>query len=273
MEKVSVFLLWLAIFVYAAAFAFYASYFISRKQITGTLATAITVCGGLIQTGSLFSRWLSSKQSLGASAYESLVIVAWFVIIGYLVIEHFADLKTLGMFVTPLVCIFLIKAWSYYHPPGPRIEVLRGSFISAHFMSMFVASAAFAIAAGAAVLYLLQEWHFKRKKSDSILGRLPSLQILDDVGHKSIIVGFLFLTTTLITGAIRAYQVWGTFFDAIVIATFLTWAIYAFYLVLRVAVGWMGRRSAILALAGFLFVISIRFLVVPYMSFLHGFKG
>ncbi|MDO8885937.1 cytochrome c biogenesis protein CcsA [Candidatus Oleimmundimicrobium sp.] len=273
MEKVSVVLFWLAALAYAAGFALYASHFISRRQITGTLATAVTVCGGLIQTGSLFFRWLSSKQSLGASAYESLAIVVWFVIIGYLVLERFADLKTLGMFVTSLACIFLIKAWSYYHLPGPRMEVLQGSFISAHFMSMFVASAAFAIAAGAAILYLLQEWHFKRKKSDSILARLPSLQVLDDVGYKSVIVGFLFLTTTLITGAIRAYQIWGTFFDAIVIATFLTWVIYVFYLVLRVAAGWMGKRSAILALVGFLFVISIRFLIVPYMSFLHGFKG
>jgi len=273
MEKVSVFLFWLAIFAYAAAFVLYADHFISRRLMTGTLATIVTVCGGAIQAGSLFFRWLVSKQSLGASAYESLAIVVWFVIVGYLVIEYFLNLKTLGMFITPLACIFLIKAWNYYHPPGPRIEILQGSFIDAHFMSMFVASAALTIAAGAAVLYLLQEWHFKRRKSNSFLGRLPSLQVLDDVECKSVIVGFLFLTTTLVTGAIRAYQVWGTFFDAIVIATFLTWVIYAFYLLLRVAAGWRGKRSAVLALVGFLFIMSIRFVIVPYMSFLHGFRG
>jgi len=56
-------------------------------------------------------------------------------------------------------------------------------------------------------------------------------------------------------------------------ATFLTWVIYVFYLLLRVAVGWRGKRSAVLALVGFFFIMSIRFLIVPYMSFLHGFRG
>jgi len=272
-ENISILLFWLAVIAYAVGFGFYASHFISRKQITGTLATIATFCGGLIQAGSLFLRFLASKEFLGASAYESLVIVAWLVIVGYLAIEYFSKIKTLGMFVTPFACIFSIKAWSYYHPPGPRIEILQGSFIDAHFMSMFVASAAFTIAAGAAFLYLLQEWHFKSKKSNPILGRLPSLHVLDDIEHKSVVVGVLFLTTTLITGAIRAYQVWGTFFDAIVISTFLSWVIYAFYLMARITAGWVGRRSAILALVGFLFIMSIRFVIVPYMSFLHGFKG
>ena len=52
-------------------------------------------------------------------------------------------------------------------------------------------------------------------------------------------------------------------FDAVMAVTLLTWAIYAAFLVLRYEAGWRGRRSAYLALAGFLLVVVVRLGSVP----------
>ena len=48
--------------------------------------------------------------------------------------------------------------------------------------------------------------------------------------------------------------------------TFVTWVVWAGYLVLRSARGWAGRRAAYLALAGFVLVIVVR-LALPATHF------
>ena len=53
--------------------------------------------------------------------------------------------------------------------------------------------------------------------------------------------------------------------DALVIATLVTWAAWVAYLILR-AVGWSGRRSAYVALAGFALVVVVR-LALPAVHF------
>jgi ABC-type transport system involved in cytochrome c biogenesis permease subunit len=53
--------------------------------------------------------------------------------------------------------------------------------------------------------------------------------------------------------------------DALVVATLVTWFVWAAYLVLRM-LGSTGRRSAYLALAGFALVVVVR-LALPAVHF------
>ena len=46
--------------------------------------------------------------------------------------------------------------------------------------------------------------------------------------------------------------------DAVMLVAIVTWALYAGYLVARFELGWRGRRSAYLALAGFALVVLVR---------------
>ncbi|MDI6689337.1 MAG: cytochrome c biogenesis protein CcsA [Actinomycetota bacterium] len=273
MERISVFLFWLALAIYALAFAMYANFFASRRHIAGSLATGMTINGWVVHTASLIFRGLASGHLPGATAYESLSAVAWLVIMAYLFVEYFSKSKVLGIFITAINCVFLVKAWGHYQPPGPRLSILRSSLVDVHFMLIFIASAAFTVAAGCGLLYLLQEWQMKGRRPNILFRRLPSLEVLDDVGYRAVLAGFLFFTLCVATGAIQARQVWGTIWDPIVVASAVSWSIYAFYLLLRAAAGWMGKRAAILAIIGFLCVMSIRFAIVPYVSYLHGFRG
>lgn len=273
MEKASVFLFWFSFILYTAALLLYASFFISRKQTTGGLATGTLIGGWLVHTGSLVFRGLAAGSLPGATAYESLSVVAWLVIVAYLVVEYFFRSKVLGIFITAVDCLFLIRAWGHYQPPGPRLSILQSSLVDVHFMLIFIASAAFTVAAGCGLLYLLQEGQVKRRKPSILFRRLPSLEVLDEVGYGAVLVGFLFFTLCVISGAIQALGVWGTLWDPIVVSSVIAWAIYALYLLSRVMAGWRGRRAAILAIVGFLFIMSIRFAIVPYISYLHGFRG
>jgi ABC-type uncharacterized transport system permease subunit len=49
--------------------------------------------------------------------------------------------------------------------------------------------------------------------------------------------------------------------------TLLTWVVYAAFLVLRWELGWRGRRTAYLALAGFLLVVLVRVVLAPFVHF------
>ena len=49
--------------------------------------------------------------------------------------------------------------------------------------------------------------------------------------------------------------------------TLLTWLVYAAFLVLRYEAGWRGRRTAVLALAGFVLVTLVRVVVTPIGHF------
>ncbi len=81
---------------------------------------------------------------------------------------------------------------------------------------------------------------------------LPRLDVLDDIGYRAVVVGFPFLTLTIILGAIWANTAWGTYWswDPKETASLVTWFIYGSYLHARVMRGWRGKRAAMLLVLG-----------------------
>jgi len=47
---------------------------------------------------------------------------------------------------------------------------------------------------GASILYLMQERALKSKSSSGMFSRLPALQVIDDIGYRSLMLGFPFMT-------------------------------------------------------------------------------
>ncbi|MCK7505808.1 MAG: cytochrome c biogenesis protein [Desulfobacterales bacterium] len=77
----------------------------------------------------------------------------------------------------------------------PRPPQLFKSFwLVAHVTVIFIGEAAFALACGVGILYLIQENSIKTKKRRFFFKRLPSLDLLDSTGYACIVVGFTLLT-------------------------------------------------------------------------------
>ena len=83
---------------------------------------------------------------------------------------------------------------------------------------------------------------------------MPRPQVLDEIGYHAVVVGFPFLTLTIILGAVWANVAWGTYWswDPKETASLVTWFIYGAYLHARVMRGWRGNRAAWLLVLGFL---------------------
>src|SRR6478672_3384187 len=129
----------------------------------------------------------------------------------------------------------------------------HSAWIFVHIALIFTGYAALILSFGASLLYLLQERNLKSKQPGRLLSRLPSLQTIDDIGYRSLLLGFPFMTLGLIAGSVVAQAKFGAvyFRDPKVLLSVLMWMVYMIMLYTRWNSGWRGRRAAYLAMCAF----------------------
>ena len=182
--------------------------------------------------------------------------------------------RTIGVIASPLAAI-AIAVTSLV--PGvqseirPLIPALQSNWLAIHVITCFLGYAAFAIAFGISVGYLIQ---LKRERSPrGPISWLPASQILDDINYKAIVIGFPMLTLGIITGAAWASYAWGSYWswDPKETWSLITWFIYAAFLHARYARDWRGKKTALLSIIGFCAVIFTYFGVNFLLAGLHSY--
>ena len=276
-------LLGITTFTYLLSTIIYAVIFIFKIKSLGRAATAFTIIALLIQTAGLGLRWHESYQlGIGhaplTNMYESVVFFAWTIIALYLFIEWKFKTRIIGAFAVPFA--FLAMAYASMSTDinkniSPLVPALQSNWLIAHVITCFIGYAAFAVAAALGIMYLLKNMSNSKQSTDdsTLLGSLPSLKILDDITHKTMVFGFLWLTAGIITGAIWANSAWGTYWswDPKETWSLITWFVYAITLHARYTRGWGGTRIAWLALIGFVSVIFTYYGVNFLLSGLHSY--
>lgn len=177
--------------------------------------------------------------------------------ITFLYVQYRFNLKVLGVFATVVLSALMLAVVILPDTPVAPDKILKGVWFVAHIIFIFVGEAALGLAAGAGILYLIQEQGIKGKKPGFFFRRLPSLDFLDQVSYTCITTGFALLTFGLVTGFIYAHSIWGRFWswDFKEVFSVGTWLVYAALLHLRLYSGWRGHRSAVMAIAGFAIII------------------
>jgi len=260
----------------------YISYLAFRSEVIGKTATFSLFAGVLIETVAIGMRWYESYQlGIGRASLtnlcESLIFFAWMIAIVYLLTERKFKIKTLGAFVTPFP--FIIMAYASLNPKEiqPLVPALQSNWLISHVVTCFVGYAAFAVSFGVSILYLFKVKAEKRppKSPGVLLGHLPSSAMLDEIGYKTIAIGFPLLTIGIATGAFWANVAWGTYWswDPKETWSLIVWLIYAAYLHARITRGWRGTRAAALSIAGFFATIFCYLGVNLILSGLHSYGG
>ena len=272
----------ISIFVYFFAMVLYVSYLAFRSEALGKVATLTLLSGVLIETTAILMRWYESYQmGIGraplTNLYESLVFFAWTIAIVYLLMERKFKIKTAGAFVTPFP--FIIMAYASLNPNEiqPLVPALKSNWLIAHVVTCFVGYAAFAVSFGVSLLYLFKvnAENKPEKKGGALLDYLPSSELLDEVGYKTIAIGFPLLTIGIITGAFWANVAWGTYWswDPKETWSLIVWLIYAAYLHARITRGWRGEKAALLSILGFVATLFCYLGVNLILSGLHSYGG
>jgi cytochrome c-type biogenesis protein CcsB len=137
------------------------------------------------------------------------------------------------------------------HPSIP--PSLKSGWVYFHSSIAFLAYAAFFLTFVSGILYLIQEKELKEKNFRFLYFRLPSLQVCEELLQRSLFVGFVSMSLTIITGSIWAQQAWGRFWswDPKETAALITWAIYLILVNYRLSSKWRVRRAAYISIAGF----------------------
>ncbi len=273
-------------FAYLLASVFYVAIFIFRAQKIGVVASLVTAVGLLVHTAATALRWIESYQ-MGyghaplSNMYESLVFFAWCIAAFYLWIEWKFKNRIIGAFAMPFA--FASMAYASFASEisaeiKPLIPALQSNWLIAHVVTCFIGYAAFAVACGIGIMYLVKDSSENAKKAGrkgegGLLCTLPDLKVIDDIIYKSVAFGFVWLSVGIITGAIWANEAWGTYWswDPKETWSLITWFIYAAALHARFVRGWSGRRIAWIAIVGFLCVLFTYYGVNFLLSGLHSY--
>jgi cytochrome c-type biogenesis protein CcsB len=212
----------------------------------GRYATILTVNALAFLTASLVFRSIASGHGPFSNMYEFSLAFSWGSLALYLYFEAKYRLRTLGLLVPPVALAMLVYATTVPSDIEPLVPALQNNLLlTVHVAVAILAYGAFALAFGAAVLYLIQG-------RDSIRW-LPRKAVLDEIAYKAVMVGFPLMALVIILGALWANIAWGTYWswDPKETASLVTWLIYGGYLHARVLRGWRGQRSAMLLILGF----------------------
>ncbi len=159
--------------------------------------------------------------------------------------------------MAPLAALMVCGSLILPAPHGTISPLLKTFWLTIHICLTLMGYAALALACLGGILYLIQERQIKGKRFGFFYRRLPSLSQLDTLNYWCLTIGFPLLTAGIISGSLYAQHTLGRFWswDPKEILTIIAWLIYAVLLHERLAVGWRGRRAALLAICGFLVLI------------------
>src|SRR5512137_2086683 len=269
-------------FAYLVSMLLFFAFMASRSKPLGTAGIAVAYFGLLAQTGAIALRWKESyDMGVGhaplSNLYESVVFFTWTIILIYMFIDLKYKYKIVGAFVVPFALLGM--AWAQLGMKNgiePLVPALQSNWLLYHVITCFLGYAAFAVACGISIMYLLKERQEKAEGNSpagGVFSMFPAIRILDDLNYKAIMIGFPLLTLGIVTGAAWANYAWGTYWswDPKETWSLIVWFVYAAFLHARITRGWVGRRAAILSIIGFAATIFCYLGVNLFLSGLHSY--
>ena len=252
--------------LYAAALVAYAWHFAQRNPAIGRSATTLLVAGALSHTFVIGMQTMEAGHVPMTGATSAISTFVWLLALAYLYTEMTTDERAMGVFILPL--LVALQAIPAFRPSvEDRAAVLQSPLFGIHVSSLLFAYASFALACVIGITYVLLFKEIKAKHLGFFYARLPSLQVLDTMNQRAIVIGWIFLTFGIVVGAVWAAQARGglaaldprvqamSLLDPKIFAALVCWFVYSFELFAARRIGWGGRRLAYLSALGFAIVL------------------
>ncbi|BDV41745.1 c-type cytochrome biogenesis protein CcsB [Geotalea uraniireducens] len=274
----------IATFSYLISMLAFFAFLATKKKEVGLAGSLIAYLGFIVHTAAIALRWKESYD-LGhghaplSNLYESVVFFAWTIILIFGILDLKYKYRVVGAFVIPFALFGM--AWAQLSLGSgiePLVPALQSNWLLYHVITCFLGYAAFAVACGLSIMYLIKagkEESPTTTQAGGVIAMFPPVKVLDDLNYKAIMVGFPLLTLGIITGAAWANYAWGTYWswDPKETWSLIVWFIYAAFLHARFTRGWVGKKAAILSIVGFAATIFCYLGVNLILSGLHSYGG
>jgi cytochrome c-type biogenesis protein CcsB len=215
----------------------------NRAALFGTLMTWPAL--GFL-TATLVFRTFATGHGPFANMYEFSIAFAWGAVLANAYFLRRYSQWTIGVVVLPIALALLLYATTVPSEVEPLVPALQNNLLlTVHVATAMIAYGAFAVGFAAAFLYLLQR--------DGRRRLLPGRELLDELSYRATLVGFPFLTLTIVLGAVWADIAWGKYWswDPKESASLVTWIACCGYLHTRATRGWRGKRAALMLMVVF----------------------
>ncbi|MGC8659785.1 MAG: c-type cytochrome biogenesis protein CcsB [Desulfomonilaceae bacterium] len=252
----------------------YVTFLLRSKGSKCLSGFAFVTAGLLAHTISIIHLFIAQGYFPMATGFDALSLFAWLVIAIHTMLQ-LRDLNpVLGAMAAPIATVLMFAASTLsYQITQPIVPVLKSWWLPIHVSFALAGNAVFTVMAMVGAMYIFQERLIKKKKIGRFHRILPSLETLDAFNRRALPIGFFLLTLGIISGALWASSAWGSYWDWDPKETWslITWFAYAAMVHQRLALGWRGKKAAVLALAGFVLVmftfVGVSFLFPGHHSF------
>ena len=230
---------------------------LTHREPLARAGALVLAAAWLLELSTLVAAGLAASAFPLRTGPEYLLVLGWFVLTLHLALWFRLRVRAAALVLPPVSALMILAGVLLAEPPSPTSTLTTQGWFVFHTSIATAGVAALAVSFAMSLLFLIKERALKTKRSLRVLTALPTLEALDRLGFQALLYGFPLLTLGIATGMVYSAAVhdrlwiWGTKEVFPVIA----WAVFAALLWARFARGIQGRRSAILAIAGFAFAL------------------
>ena len=252
--------------IYFAAMILYFTFIAVKKDGIAKVAVILQLVGLVLHTIALVCRGIGAGRLPLTNQYEFATSFAWGLCLVSLIFVIRFRFPVLGAFAAPVIFLIIGYAAMQSKEVHELMPALRSNWLGFHVSTAIIAYGSFGVSFVLSIIFLLRD---KMRASGFLDQHIPDREKLDVISYRSVSLGLLFLTFTIITGAIWAERAWGSYWswDPKETWSLVTWIVYAIYLHLRIRRGWQGRAAAIFAVVGF---VCVMFTYIGVNTFLPG---
>lgn len=184
---------------------------------------------------------------------EYLLVLGWVVLTLHMYLWFAHKVDVAGWVLPPLAGVMAFAANQLLAEHPQRSVAPADGWFLFHTTVSTLGMAMLGVAFAMSVLYLVQDRALKSKQTLRLLERLPSLQKSDQIGVRALTVGFVLLSLGIFTGIVVNTEVYQRLLvmGPKQIFALLAWLVFAVILAARPLLGFRGRKSAYLTIAGF----------------------
>lgn len=187
---------------YAVAFVLELARLLLRSAARRVLTLGFATAGLLAQTLFLGYRAYEAPPAAPlSSAFDWYLLAAWAVVVVYLYLSLFHAEVAYGIFILPLALALIGAAQLANHEPFPQSPAAQ-VWGTIHGTFWLLGAVAVIVGFVAGLMYLLQAWRLKHKLPPARGLRLPSLEWLERVSGRAIVISVLMAGVGTLSGLV-----------------------------------------------------------------------